>query len=352
MTLALILTDETALYRQIRSRQIKPCYFFFGRDVATLESVVKRLIAKLVPEEERTLNYHFFPASEMSFSELADVCASLPMFSDRIVASVNDFNAETARADDLKLLKSIIADIDPETTTVIFYATGIDLCGGKKQLTKKNLAFAEYIGEKGGTVVEFAYKKPQELVKYIRSRIEKGGASITDGAALSLAQACLCNVLMINNEVDKLCAYRAGECVTEEDVSLMAAGQLDTDAYKLAKAIASGNRTDSFAMLSELYNRQQESVQLLAVIGTAFLDLYRAKLALMSGHGEKDVIADFDYRNRGFAVRNALRDCSGVSVDRLRMCLRVISDCDADLKSKRTDKRVLLETAVTKLLSD
>ncbi len=350
--MALKLTDEASLYRQIRADQIKPCYFFYGKDVAALESVVKRLIAKLVPQEARDLNYHFFPSSEMSVSELADVCASLPMFSDRVVAAVNDFNADTAKSADLKQIKSIIGDIDPETTTVIFYATGDDLCGGRKQLTKSNASFAEYIVEKGGTAVEFAYKKPQELVKYIRSRVEKGGSAITDGAALSLAQACLCNVLMINNETDKLCAYRAGECITEEDVSLMAAGQIDTDAYKLAKAVASRNKKDSFAFLSALYDRQQEAVPLLGVIGTAFLDLYRAKLALMSGHGEKDVAADFDYRNRGFAVRNALRDCSGISVDRLRKCLRVISECDADLKSKRTDDRVLLEVAVTRLLNE
>lgn len=346
------LTNETALYRQIREGSIKPCYFFYGKDIATLESVVKRLVAKLVPRDARDLNYHFFPADEMSISELADVCASLPMFSERVVAAVNDFNADTAKAADMKQMKSIIGDIDPETTTVIFYATGDDLCKGKKKLTKANLDFAAYIVEKGGVAVEFAYKKPRELVKYISARVEKGGASITDAAALSLAQTCLCNVLMINNEIDKLCAYREGECINEEDVALMAAGQIDADAYKLAKAIALRNSADSFALLSELFNRQQEPVPLLGVIGSAFLDLYRAKLALMSGRGERDISGDFDYRNRGFAVTNALRDCSGMSVGRLRSCLRVISDCDADLKSKRTDDRVLLETAVTRLLNE
>lgn len=350
--MALEITSENQLYKQIRAGDIKPCYLFYGKDVATLEQVVHKLTAKLVPADARDLNYHYFTSDELSLSELGDIAASLPVFADRIVVALNDINAENMRADDLKYLKSIIADVDPETVTLIIYATGTDLCAGKKSLSKKNLALAEHVVKSGGTVVEFAYKKPYELVKYIQGQVEKRGARIAPDAAKTLAELCLCNLLMINNEIEKLCAYRFKGDITADDVTLLASGQTDTDAYKLAKAVASGDTKAVFTILPELYSRQQESVQLLSVVGGAFLDLYRAKLALISGRGESDISSDFDYKRREFAIKNALRDCSRIPVERLRYCLRVMSDCDIDMKSKRTDQRILFETAITRMLSE
>lgn len=314
--------------------------------------MARRLVNKLVPDDAKDLNYRYFAGSDFSASEFEDVCASLPAFAPRVVAAVNDLNADSIKADVLKTVAETLSDIDKDTTTVIFYATGVDLCGGKKNLSAKNLKLAEAVERAGGTVVEFAYKRPQELVKYILSRTEKQGASITQGAALSLAEACLCNILMINNEIDKLTAYRFGGEITEADISELVAGQLDTDAYKLARAVASGNRSAVFNILPELYSRQQESISLLAIIGGAFLDLYRAKLAVITGRSEQTAASDFNYRGREFAIKNAVRDCSRMSIERLRYCIGVLAECDADMKSKKTDKRILLEEAIVRMMSE
>ena len=87
------------------------------------------------------------------------------------------------------------------------------------------------------------------------------------------------------------------------------------------------------------------------MIGGAFTDLYRAKTAMISGRGEGDISADYGYRGREFVIRNALRDCSRIGISKLRYSLGVLSRCDADMKSKRTDQRVLLEEAITKILN-
>ena len=52
-----------------------------------------------------------------------------------------------------------------------------------------------------------------------------------------------------------------------------------------------------------------------------------------------------------FAAENAFRDCRSMSMDKIRRCLGILSDCDADMKSKRTDPKVLLEEAIAKMLS-
>ena len=344
------IQSEQELIRGIRAGDIKPCYLFFGKDIATLESITKKLVLKLVPPEAQDLNYHFFPAGAFDINGLSDAVSALPMFSDRVVAAVNDFDADKCGSKELDALKEIISDIDPETTTVIFYATAVDLCGGKKALTTANKKLAEHIEKCGGMVVEFGFKSPAELAKYIISSVEKQSAAISRPAAILLAESCRSNLLMINSEIAKLSSYRFGGEISEQDIRDLVSGQIETDAYKLARAVTSRDRNLAFSLLDDLYSLQKETNALLSAISASFLDLYRAKLALMSGRGKTDIEADFNYRGREFAITNALRDCQRVPIERLRECIAVLSECDIGIKSLRTDDRLQLEKAITKML--
>lgn len=345
------ILSEQDLIRQIRAGDIKPCYLFFGRDIATLESITKKLIGKLVPPEARDLNYHFFPSGALDIDELGNAVTALPMFAERVVAAVNDFDADKAPAKDLAALKDIIADIDPETTTLIIYATAVDLCGGKKTMTAANKKLADHIEKHGGEVVEFTFKRPAELAKYIISSVEKSGSHISQPAAIRLAESCRSNLLMINNEIAKLASYRFGEEITEQDIRDLVTGQVETDAYKLARAVTSGDKKLAFSVLNDLYNMQKETNSLLLAISSSFIDLYRAKLALMSGRGKKDLSAEFSYERREFVIDNALRDCARIPIERLRNCLSILSECDIGIKSLRTDDRILLEEAIARMMN-
>lgn len=342
--------SDTELVKSIRAGKILPCYLFWGRDAFTCETITKKLINKLVPDEAKDLNYHFFPASGFTCSELADICEAMPMFADRVVAAVNDLNADSLRPDETKRLCDIISGIDPSTTTVIFYATGVDLAAGKKTLSQKNKKLADHIVKCGGGVVEFAYKKPPELVGYIQSRLGKSGCFMSPENAEYLAASQNCNILMINNECDKLASYQGSGEIGHRTIELLVSDSADTDAYKLSKAIVLGRRAEAFDILDRLYSRQAEPMGLLAVISGAVMDIYRAKAAIAGGVNEKAVVEDYGYRGRDFAVKNAFRDCRSMPIEKLRFCLKTLSDCDRDMKSKRTDSKVMLEEAIAKII--
>lgn len=344
--------SETELVKSIRSGNILPCYMFWGRDSATVGMITSKLVKKLMPDEARDLNYHFFNPESFSLTELEDICESLPIFCDRVVVAVNDLNAELLRQDELKRLMDIISGIDQKTTTVIFYSTGVDLAEGKKSLSPKNKRLAEHISKCGGAVTEFGYKKPNELVKYINQRLGKAGCFMKPENAEYLASILGCSLLMINNECDKLSAYRGSGEIGRQDIELLVFAQADADAYKLSKAIVSGRRAESYDILDILYSRQAEPMSLASVISGAFMDLYRAKTAILSGKSAQEVTDDFLYKNRAFAVTNAFRDCRGMSLEKLRSCIGILSDCDRKMKSSRLDPRVLLEEAIARMLEE
>ncbi len=345
-----IFTDAE-LVKSIRSGNVLPIYYFWGKDVASIEGYAKKLAKKLCPDMADDMNYHFFTGKSFSVSEFADCVSALPMFADRVLIMVNDLNADTLKSDDLKYLEELIAQVDGETTTVIIYATGIDLCGGKKILTAKNKKISDKIAKLGGAVTEFGYKRPNELVKYIQSRCSDQLCVIHPKEAEYLASLCLCNLLIINNEIAKLCSYVGKGEITADIIDELVSGQLDTDAYKLANALIQGRGDEVFKILPELYARQAEPISLAAVISGSLIDLYRAALAYASGKGQSDIINDYNYKGRDFVVKNALRDCRRISLDKLRASIGIMSDCDIDMKSKRTDPKVLLEASLVKILS-
>lgn len=342
------LMNDTELARTIRSGEISSLYYFYGKDIATLEAYTKRLVKKLVDKDSQDLNYHIFEGKTFSLSEFSDVCEALPMFGDRVVITVNDLNADEIKGDDFKFLTKILSDLQ-DTTTVIIYQTGIDVYGGKKSMTGNYKKLADVCAKKG-SCCEFNYKKPVELVKIIIDKVVKQGCTISKKSAEYLAQQCLCNMLAINNEINKLCDYSNGKEITDDTIDLLVAKQLDTNAFALVKAVTSFNGKLAMELLDELYNLQAESIAISGALAMAFTDLYRARVALNEGVSQSDVIKDFSYRGRDFAVRNAFRDASKVSVERLRKCMNILSETDIALKSSKTDARLLIEKAITSML--
>lgn len=341
---------EQELAKSVRSGEIQRAYYFYGRDVGTLELYTKRLAAKLVPKGQDTYNMHFFAGKELDLSQLTDCAEQLPMFAERVCILVNDFNAEDWPADRLTLLTDCIKNL-PETTTVVFYMTGLDVCSGKKYPTPKNKKIADAVS-KAGIVCEFAEKKPHELAKSIISKVEKAGCSISKPDAEYLAGLCLCDMVLLGNELSKLTAYAGAGAITRREIDLLVSRQLDSNSFMLAKAAAMFDASQAMRLLDELFAQKIEPVAILSALAMSFNDLYRARIAMNEGKGQSQVTEDFHYKsNRSFAVRNAFRDAARMSTEHLRFCMRTLAQTDAALKSTGADGRLLIEKAIAEMAS-
>ena len=147
------LLTASALGKTIRENDIDSLYYFYGHDTAALESFTKRLVNKLCPADAQVMNFHKLDGKNLDFPMLTDACEALPFMAERVVVTINDLNIDAVTKDDLDDLKKILGSLG-ETTTVIIYATGVDLFKNKKYLTDKNKRFADFC-EKHGTVCNF-----------------------------------------------------------------------------------------------------------------------------------------------------------------------------------------------------
>lgn len=339
---------ESDLKTAAKNRQFLNSYYFYGKDIAAVESYKKLLVSRLVDKDNETCNLHAFDGKGFDMDKFSDACEALPFFADYVCCTVCDLNAESLNADTLKQLTEIIGNL-PSSTVLIFYYTSVDVTDGKKFPTAKNKKLMDAVGKSGG-VCNFGLKTPSSLSKEIMAKASKAGCGISREAAIFLAEQCLCNTMLVENELDKLTAYAAGNEITVEMIRALSPRQIETTVFDLAKAITRMDTKTAMRLLDDLTKEQTEPIPILYAVVSSMLDLYRARTAMSCGKGPQDVKDDFGYaKNVQFRVDNAFRDAQGVSLPHLRRCMKILADTDAAMKSSRTNPQTLIEEAIIKM---
>ena len=119
----------------------------------------------------------------------------------------------------------------------------------------------------------------------------------------------------------------------------------------LSKALVAGNYEKAYEILDLLFAQNEEPVSILAVLSSAYVDMYRVRAALQSGQPVSELSKTFDYKGKEFRLRNAERDGAGMSMENaLWESLDVLLQTDVALKSTRTDNRLWMEELIARLL--
>ncbi len=338
---------STELIKKIKSGDLSRIYYIYGQDVLTVENVSKAVLKKYLGKSWSN-EVTRIGGSELNMDTFSDMAQMCPMFSEWNVFLINDINAEELNTSDLETFLDIIKDL-PEYSVIVISITGFDVKKGKKTMSAKNKKIADIIS-KNGIVCECALKSAVLLSKAVIDNAEKSGCSISKKAADMLVDLCRCDSMVISNELEKLCAYCENSEIRTEDIEELVTVGIETDAFKLSRAIISLNPSLAMEILNRLIEKKEEPVAIVAAVSMSFIDLYRARSAINSNKRANDVISDFNYGNRRFAVDNSFRDSPKISHESLKKCIELLRDADRSLKQTGSTGAIVLEKTVTEML--
>lgn len=339
--------NSSDLLKKIKTGELSNVYYIYGKDVMSVENSAKAILKKHLGKDWRNY-YTKIDGKNIDINEITDMLETCPMFSDINALLINDLNAEDLQADRLTQLIDSINNIS-DFSLLIIDITGFDVKNGKKFFSGKNKKLVDCIIKKG-IVCECGLKTMSVMVKLICDGAAKRGCEISKRNAQMLAEYCLMDSMQITNELEKLCAYKNGSEICSEDIELLVSGQIETDSFKLAKAVIALNAAQAFFLLDDLLNKRNEPVAVLSAVSMSFLDLYRARAAMTVNKRENDIVKDFQYKGREFAVNNAYRDSRRISLENLRKCICILRDTDRQLKRFSSSQRIILEKALTQML--
>ena len=335
--------DETVLKHHIRDKTLERVYFLYGNEPFLIKNYAKLLCDTVCGGKPDDFNCHTFDGKKCTSGDFVMEAQALPFTSERKCVSVCDFDFSSLSKDEQTQLDELFSDL-PETTVLVIWQVFVpaDL--------RKN-AWKTLIGtiQSVGCTAELRKPDLNGLIRFLRNRAGKQKIQLSHENAQYLIETCGEDMSTLQNELEKVCAYRGEGEVTRDDIDAVAVTLITADAFSMVRSILKGDYDSAYRMLDRLFFRRVEPANIMGALSSVYVDAYRVKVASASDGDFGRLTSHFDYKNKEFKLRNAQRDFKGKSTAYLRAVLELLHTTDLKLKSARTDRRVLMEELIGKL---
>ncbi|MBR2176477.1 MAG: DNA polymerase III subunit delta [Clostridia bacterium] len=336
--------------KELSSGKLKNIYLIFGTEKYLVKKYTEQLINKAAGKTPSEFDFIRLD-SDAGLDEIFDSAEMLPMFSERKCVCVTDYDINALSESDYKQLAELAADISP-STVLIFTMPTLSYEEKKKSGDKKQSRFKKWIAavEKSGSVLELNRLEDMQLERTLVSWADRDGSKLTSVNAAKIISMVGSDLTALRNEMDKLTAYADGGEITREIIELLCVKNTESNIYAISNSITANDFNATYRQLHLLFGENEKPEIILYYLSSAFVDMYRMRVASESGKTISDVGKDFKYGRREFVLKNARASSSRYSTRSLRRILDAILETDIKLKSTRGDSEILLETLVAKLL--
>ncbi len=330
----------SALKQQLNSS----LFLFYGTDEYSKNICFRRLIKSVCPDGEPVL----LDGQALDLKMLQQECQSVSFFSENKCVCVRNPSIESFSPSQLEALYTILSE-KPESTCLIFIVKSQEIN------TRTSLKWAKFIKtlESDGIVIECSEKSQSDVVSMIINTAKKSGCTIERPVAENLADRALNDMLVLENDLVKLCAFaleKTGGVITADAVEHLTARQLDYKAYEIIRHIINLKPQMALHILDSLFLQQVDAISINSALSSSFLDIYRVKMMQQYNHSVSELSANFDYKGKDFKLRGAGYDAPKCTPEFLKNAILCLSEADIKLKSTKDDKKILMEKALLKII--
>lgn len=331
---------ESELKKHIKEKKFLSLYLFSGEEKFLVKHYTQRLIEAVFGKTPPEFNYHTFD-STCNIDDIAVATDVMPFMSEYNFVKVTDLNLENLNKTDLDKVKEIIKRL-PQTTILLLTFPTLNTGG-------KNFSSINTIVKKSGVTVDFKKFDSHAISKQLVTAAGKRGAMLSLANAGKIVDYCGTDLTSLQNEIDKLSAYADGKEITIDMINDLVHINLETKVYYMAEDVIAGRLEKAYREIDILFYQKTEPIAIVNAIATAYIDLYRSRVASESGVPIDGVAREFNYGKRAFVLNKSARTGRNISTYALRESIDEIITADTKLKSTSADGRVIVEKLIAKL---
>ena len=326
----------SVLKKQIEEGRLKNLYLFYGPEDYLKKYYLNCIEKKLVSRELSAVN-KIVHEGKVSAKALYDSCETFPLFSEKklvIVKHSGLFNSKKGADSEeiLGLLQNVTSH-----TCLVFYEDEID----------KRMKTVKAVKEKG-MLVEFDFRKPAELVKWVIKVFKSHNIDIDTAAASWLVENSEQGMGYIMNEINKIVMYLSGrKKVEQSDIEKVCSRSVKTRVFDLTDAIAGKDCERALKLLNDMIESREPVNVILYMIARQFRHILQMKL--MSAEGASVDEAALKIGITPYAARKVLKQSQGFTVDDLKKALERCLDMDVGIKSGKIDERTAAELLIVEV---
>ena len=333
--------DEKSLRSHIKERSFLPCYLFVGEEDYLKKLYLDQIVDAAADKAFASFNVERFDGKGLDLRDVFEHAAILPMMAARRVLVVDDMKLDPIAARDLQVLSDGLASLT-DTAIVLFLQT-------LNPVSKKTGKKVRDLFQKYGAVCELQKRSGQELYRPLISSAAKQGCSLSSAMAQYLVSCVGDDFHMLIQELQKVCAYAQGE-ITKAHIDAVATKTLDAKVYALSRFLLQQEFDKAYGVLDTLLQMRVEPHYILGALNGAYIDLYRAKVAVGCGGNVQSIVGPYGYKGREFAMQNAARDAAKLTLPQIRRALETLREADRRLKSTGDAGALVLEQLIVRLL--
>ncbi|MCL2014192.1 MAG: DNA polymerase III subunit delta [Oscillospiraceae bacterium] len=342
--------EVDAFFNEIKNGRISNLYLFYGAEGYYLEGSIKQVLDAIVPPDSEVFNLAKFSGDKLSLDELSGALEQFPMMSEYKCVLIPDFSLSSLKADQLKTLLGLIKNI-PETAVLI-----LAMEPGEVNLKKdtKLKSFAQNVS-KFGTVVNFSNLPVSFIKRSLAGTAKKRGITLRNDAADLLIKKCGASFVPLLNELEKqinYCMTSKDKTITTESVNELTVKTTEESVFALGKLILAENAEAAYDLLHQLLLQRIPEINIISVLSSVYVDLYRADCAKKEGKTYSDTAKEFGYWGKEFLLRNAYHDTVKFNELQLSRALKILLEADTALKSSRAENKIILQKTITRLLTN
>lgn len=327
----------------VKIEQGQLLYLISGEEQYIIEHSLKQIVSSVLSDEEMEFNYSQHDLKEIPLSVTLDDAETLGFMADKKVVVLKNAIFLTAAKDnskvehDVSLLESYVQNPNPDTVLVII--APYEKLDKRKKITK--------LLTKEASVIEAAKFDERKAEGWIRQQTQKMDVRITSGAISRLVQNVGANLLVLENELNKMATYlNPGEMITEDVVDETVAKTLEQNVFTLVEKVTTRQLDSAFTILYDLLRQNEEPIKILALITRQFRIIFQSRILSQQGVGQGDIAKQL--KLHPYAVKIAMDQAFQFEFHELQRIMRTLAELDFKMKTG-SNKRLQLELFLTSL---
>ncbi|WP_010252358.1 DNA polymerase III subunit delta [Acetivibrio cellulolyticus] len=329
------------LKEELKNNKLGNLYLFYGHE-EFLKKYYLESIEKAILDNDLSMLNKIVLEGKFEMQKIEDACETLPVFSEKKLVLVKNSGVfksgkegakqQSAKDDLQNYLKNV-----PAYTVVVFYEEEID----------KRLKTVDAV-KKNGLIVEFAFQKPAELVKWVTKVLKSNKKEITIEDASYLIEICEQGMTEILNEVNKLVMYVGDRTrVTIEDIEKVCTKSVKSRIFDLTDAVAEKNIDKALKLLNDMVILREPLPKILFMITRQLRHVLEMKLLCKEGLSVKDASAKIGITP--YAGGKVSNQAKSFSIEKLKEGIKEAFELDLAIKTGRINDRIAAELLINKL---
>lgn len=320
---------------QIKNKKLGKLYLLYGEEQLLLQMYLSEIEKLLIEPATESMNKVVLEG-RVEAGTIMDHCDTLPFFAERKLVIVKNSNffggkARSGREGILKYFENI-----PSETCLVFVEEEID----KRLTTTKN--FKNY-----GLLVEFALRKPAELVSWAGSQFKAQKIQVDARTLNLLIEYCDGGMTQLQNEITKLCLYaRDSRIVTSEDVERLCTRSIKSVIFDLTDAVAAKNAVKALGIFEDMLSMKEPVIRIFFMISRHFRNLYELKSLRTEGYRPDEAVKASGINP--YAANKMLRQLDKFTLEQLKEAIIDCLDVDVSVKTGKMDERIGVEGIILK----